>query len=155
MEKQDNPGIRFPPPLIFFLCGIAGWLIGSRLGFLVFEQAKITDILGLVLAAFGFLLSAWSMLPFLAAKTSMLPWTSDSKLLIGGPYRFSRNPMYAGMALIYSGVGVLLGSGLVIVLLVPLIVIMNRYVIAGEEAYLTREFGDEYLKFTQKTRRWL
>jgi len=155
VEQQDNPGIRFPPPLMFLLCGLAGWLIGSRLGFLVFEQSKITGILGLVLLALGFLLGTWSMLPFLAAKTSMLPWTSDSKLLIDGPYRFSRNPMYAGMALIYSGVGVLLGSGLVIVLLVPLIVIMNRYVIAGEEAYLTRQFSDEYKTYQQKVRRWL
>jgi protein-S-isoprenylcysteine O-methyltransferase Ste14 len=155
MENQDNPGIRFPPPLMFFLCGLAGWLIGNSLGFLVFEQIKATDILGLVLAVLGFLLGAWSTLPFFKAKTSMLPWTSDNKLLTSGPYRFSRNPMYASMALIYTGIGVLLGSGLVIVLLVPLIVIMNRYVIAGEEAYLTREFGDEYLEFTQKIRRWL
>jgi len=155
MEKQDNPDIRFPPPLMFFLSGLVGWLIGSRFGILTFEQITITDTFGLILAAIGFLLGVWSMLPFLAAKTSMLPWTSDSKLLTDGPYRFSRNPMYAGMALIYSSVGVLLGSGLVIVLLVPLVVIMNRYVIAGEEAYLTREFGDEYKTYQQKVRRWL
>ena len=115
MEKQDNPGVRFPPPLMFFLSGLAGWFIGSRFGILTFEQVIITDIFGLILAVLGFLLGFWSMLPFLAAKTSMLPWTSDSKLLVGGPYKFSRNPMYAGMALIYTGIGVLLGSGLVIV----------------------------------------
>ncbi|VAV86616.1 hypothetical protein MNBD_ALPHA06-2130, partial [hydrothermal vent metagenome] len=79
----------------------------------------------------------------------------DSELLVFGPYKFSRNPMYAGMALIYLGVVLILGSGLGLVLMLPLIWIMNRYVIAGEEAYLSRKFGSDYVEYQNKVRRWL
>jgi len=154
-SSTDNPGIKFPPPLIFFLTGLAGWLLGKTTGWLVFLPGLALEIGAFSLLAIGFLLFFWSMLPFLVNKTSALPWTADSKLLVGGPYRFSRNPMYASMALLYLGISLQLGSGIAIILLVPVIFIMNQYVIKGEEAYLTRTFGEEYRNYQQKVRRWL
>jgi len=155
MSQKDTPGVHFPPPFMFFLTGWAGWWLGHKMGWLVFGSSDWLDLLGVVLIVAGFALGAWALLPFLFHKTSPLPWEADDKLLVTGPYRFSRNPMYAGMALLYAGVGIGLGSGMVILLLLPLILIINRFVIAGEEAYLLRTFGEEYRTFHSKVRRWL
>ncbi len=153
--KTDNPGVRFPPPLIFFLTGLAGWFVGKVTGFLVFSLSPLLQVAALVLLGLGVVLFVWSTMPFLTHKTSLLPWTPDSKLLTAGPYRFSRNPMYAGMALLYLGLSLQLGSGLAMILILPVILVINQYVIKGEEAYLTRTFGHEYQEYQKRVRRWL
>ncbi|PHR54479.1 MAG: isoprenylcysteine carboxyl methyltransferase [Robiginitomaculum sp.] len=155
MSGKDNPGVHFPPPLMFFLSGLVGWQAGLRLGWLVFVPSTTIQMAALGLIVAGLALGAWSMFPFFAAGTSLLPWEPDSQLLTAGPYRFSRNPMYAGMALLYGGVCLQLGSGLALALILPLILLINRYVIAGEEAYLTRTFGETYQAYQGKVRRWL
>lgn len=70
-------------------------------------------------------------------------------------YAITRNPIYLGMAVAYVGAGLALGTGWVIGTLVPMIVVMNRGVIAREERYLTRLFGAEYETYRRRVRRWL
>ena len=72
-----------------------------------------------------------------------------------GLYRFSRNPIYIGLVLLYLGVAVLGDSVWVLALLAPLLVVMHYGVIAREEAYLERKFGDMYRSYRASVRRWL
>ncbi len=72
-----------------------------------------------------------------------------------GPYCFTRNPLYLSLATLYFGIGVWTNSLWIILLLVPLLVVMTREVIAREEAYLERAFGDTYLVYRSEVRRWL
>jgi protein-S-isoprenylcysteine O-methyltransferase Ste14 len=72
-----------------------------------------------------------------------------------GVYAFTRNPMYVGMALIFAGVAIRFDS-LVALVVLPLVLLWVRtQVIAREERYLTGKFGENYLAYTRKVRRWL
>ncbi|MFI5210728.1 MAG: methyltransferase family protein, partial [Gemmatimonadales bacterium] len=69
--------------------------------------------------------------------------------------RFSRNPMYVGMTLLYLGIALWANSLWPLLLLPAVLVVMRRGVIAREEAYLERRFGDEYRSYRARVRRWL
>ena len=83
------------------------------------------------------------------------PRTPSPELIPGGPYRYTRNPMYVGMTLIQAGIGIALGNLWILLLLVPTLWILRRSVIEKEEAYLERKFGDSYLRYRASVRRWL
>ncbi|MCH7795577.1 MAG: isoprenylcysteine carboxylmethyltransferase family protein, partial [Proteobacteria bacterium] len=76
-------------------------------------------------------------------------------ILSDGLYGVSRNPIYLGLTAIYLGVGVMADAGWVAVLLGPLLLVMHFGVIAREERYLERKFGDEYLRYKASVRRWI
>jgi protein-S-isoprenylcysteine O-methyltransferase Ste14 len=79
----------------------------------------------------------------------------SSALVVSGPYRFTRNPMYLGMTLMTVAIALWLNTWWVIVLLVPALLVIQRFVIAREERYLHRRFGAEYDAYTRQVRRWL
>ncbi len=83
------------------------------------------------------------------------PDKPTSSLVVEGPYRFSRNPIYLGFTLFYGGITAL-ASSLPSALLLPFVlVVMRRGVIEREERYLEREFGEEYLRYKARVRRWI
>jgi protein-S-isoprenylcysteine O-methyltransferase Ste14 len=75
--------------------------------------------------------------------------------VIAGPYQFTRNPMYVGLLLLAAGMGLWMNTWWVFALLMPTLLIIDRYVIAREEQYLERRFGCEYDAYKQRVRRWL
>jgi len=75
--------------------------------------------------------------------------------VVQGPYRFTRNPMYVGLAALYAGVTLLVNSLWPLLLLPVVLVVIRWRVIAREEAYLERKFGDVYRTYTTRVRRWL
>ncbi len=72
-----------------------------------------------------------------------------------GPYRFSRNPAYVALTLWYLGIGFLLNNAWVLVLVIPVLVVMNRYVVPGEERRLEATFREQYRRYKSHVRRWL
>ena len=88
-------------------------------------------------------------------ETTIRPDQPSSTIVNSGPYRFTRNPLYVALATLYVGIGLWTNSLWVILLLVPLLFVMTRQVIAREEAYLERAFGDTYLNYKSQVRRWL
>ena len=76
-------------------------------------------------------------------------------LAVGGPYRFTRNPMYLGLVFITAGLALLANALWPLILLPVVIVILRRAVIDREERYLTAKFGEEYLQYKARVRRWL
>jgi protein-S-isoprenylcysteine O-methyltransferase Ste14 len=77
------------------------------------------------------------------------------RLVTDGPFRYTRNPGYLGLAMLYAGIAVLRNS-LWAILFLPLVVyVIQREVIRREERYLERTFGDEYLAFKARVRRWV
>ncbi len=78
-----------------------------------------------------------------------------SRIVDKGPYRLTRNPMYTGMSLVYLGAMLLLNWGWALVLFPLVLILLYRFVISREEAYLTSEFGEEYLAYCRKVRRWI
>ena len=76
-------------------------------------------------------------------------------LVATGIHAWSRNPIYVGMLLIYVGIGIAALSPWVLVLALPLVIILRYVVVAREEAYLERRFGDSYRDYKAHVHRWL
>jgi protein-S-isoprenylcysteine O-methyltransferase Ste14 len=82
-------------------------------------------------------------------------WPAASALVVSGPYRFTRNPMYVGLAVLTVAVALFLDTWWPVLLLVPVLFTIQRFVIAREEKYLQRRFGAEYTAYAQRVRRWV
>lgn len=110
---------------------------------------------GWVLIAAGFGLAIWAERLFTRAGTGVRPFTTSTALVAAGPYRFTRNPMYLGMMLALLGCCVFTGS-LSSFLVVPVCfwLIRTRFVLREEE-HMEAAFGDDYLAYKQRVRRWL
>jgi protein-S-isoprenylcysteine O-methyltransferase Ste14 len=153
---QDSAGVKAPPPLIFL--GILAILAGfDRLvfgGALPLAPTWRHLLGGLCLVAAAALLLAAIGL-FRRAGTRPEPWKPTSAIVSSGVYGFTRNPMYLGMALAYAGLALLFDSLLALLGLPLVVVIIDRAVIAREERYLAAKFGEEYLAYRARVRRWL
>jgi protein-S-isoprenylcysteine O-methyltransferase Ste14 len=76
-------------------------------------------------------------------------------LVTAGIHGLTRNPIYLGMFLIYGGIGVAAQNTWILVLTLPLAILIRYGVVAREEAYLERRFGNAYLDYRQRVRRWI
>lgn len=92
---------------------------------------------------------------FRRANTSPKPWKPTTALVTDGPYRLTRNPMYLGFTLLYLGISFWVNSAWPLFFLPLILVIMQRAVIAREEAYLETLFGDDYRVCRRRVRRWI
>ena len=153
-DNQDNPGIRVPPPMIYLLPLILGLLLDRKPHVHLLPRPAARG-LGLSLLGGGALLSRW----FLATmRTADAPVRTDKpvpKLTTEGPFRYTRNPGYLSMAIIYAGIAVLRNSLWAILLLPLVLFVIQREVIGREERYLERTFGEEYLDYKTRVRRWI
>jgi protein-S-isoprenylcysteine O-methyltransferase Ste14 len=154
---DDNARVRFPPPLIFLATLLVGLALARLMGepeipIIRYDVLKTLGTLGLVLGA-GIALSAVGL--FRRSGTDVKPWTPSTVLVTDGVYRWTRNPMYLGMALIYAGVAMLLDDLTVLLLLIPVVIVIQREVIAREEAYLEVRFGEPYRAYRASVRRWI
>jgi protein-S-isoprenylcysteine O-methyltransferase Ste14 len=152
--KSDTSGIRVPPPLYY----VAAFLAGVALE-LIFPTSW--PPLGVRLAAALFAGAAWlaldgaAMVSFRRAGTSMVPMNPTTALVTSGPYRVTRNPMYVGMAFLYVALAFAFGVIWALAFLPAVIVMIDRFVIAREEPYLERKFGQAYRDYKARVRRWL
>ena len=92
---------------------------------------------------------------FRRAGTTLDVRKAASALITDGPYRFSRNPLYVSLTMLYVGLGVVLNSVSILLLAVPVLFIMDRWVIRREEEHLEEKFGNRYLHYKSTVRRWL
>jgi protein-S-isoprenylcysteine O-methyltransferase Ste14 len=104
-------------------------------------------------AGLGLLL--WFNTSFSRKGTAVEPWKPTTAIVTTGPYRFTRNPAYLGMALTYVGIALLSSAVWVLVPLPFVLAVIDRGVIAREERYLERKFGEEYLGYKRTVRRWV
>ena len=152
-DPADTAHVVAPPPLIFALPLVAGLVLHHFRPQTVLPPAW-SHLLGPLLLVLGFL-GLPAVLAFRRAGTHPEPWKPTTALVVTGPYRFSRNPMYVGMTLFYLGISLWVNSLWPLLLLPLVLVVVRRGVIAREEAYLERRFGDEYRNYRARVRRWL
>lgn len=155
-QQSDGANVRFPPPLIYLGALILGIIIGRSLklpGFGIDTDAR--DLIGWLLVTVGLVVGFAGFGLFRRLGTAVIPYKPASRLVTSGIYRWTRNPMYLGIALLYAGIGLFFDSILALVLLLLVLAIIQTQVIAREEAYLEREFGDEYRTYKARVRRWI
>ena len=157
--KPANPGVRFPPPFLFLVGLGAAWVLETRVKriHLIAEgnSTALIEILGTILLVIGLLLTFWGLLTFAQAKTAILPMRPASRVVDHGPYAFTRNPMYTGLALAYLGGAVAMNSVWTLVMFPFVIAMLLRFVITKEENYLSSAFGEDYDNYRRRVRRWL
>ena len=153
----SNAGVYFPPPFIFVIGLLAGWVLDRYWHALPLSRFGGSAVrpLGWILLALGVILAGWGMATFRRARTAINPHRSASQLVTNGPYRFTRNPMYTGLTLAYLGGAALLDSAWPIILLPIVLIVLVRRVISREEAYLNQAFSADYAAYSARVRRWL
>jgi protein-S-isoprenylcysteine O-methyltransferase Ste14 len=103
----------------------------------------------------GVLLMNWFFWTLRSAGTPVNPEKPVSRLVTGGPFRYTRNPGYLSMAMIYTGIASL-ANALWAILFLPVVLVMIRHgVIEREERYLERRFGEEFIRYKEQVRRWI
>ena len=153
-DERDNPGIRVPPPLIYVAALLFG-LVLDRRRHLPFLPRGMARGLGFSLVGGGAVLNAWFLQTIRKAEVPIRTDKSVPRLTTQGPFRYSRNPSYLALAMIYAGIASVRNS-LWAMLLLPLVVmVMQREVIGREERYLERTFGEEYRAYAARVRRWM
>ena len=154
VETTDTTGIRVPPPL-YYLAGLLGGLV-LELAFPIDGPPAWVRIAVGALGLAGFLyLDGGATVRFGRAGTNVIPWKPASALVTDGPYRITRNPMYVGMAVLYVAIAVGFSLIWALVLLPLVLIAVDRLVIVKEEPYLERLFGEQYLDYKSRVRRWL
>ena len=160
MPTRDHPGVFIPPPLFYVGAFLVGWLIARRRHAPIVRADigalfTIEQALGWVLVVAGVVLVASAFHAFIRAKTAIVPVKPATTIVAAGPYRFTRNPMYLALAVVYLGAALLVNSFWTLLLLPVAILCIQLYVIPKEERYLEAKFGDEYGAYKRRVRRWV
>jgi protein-S-isoprenylcysteine O-methyltransferase Ste14 len=155
--ERDSAGVRFPPPLAFAGTLLAGWVLGKLLGQpgVPFLGGHMTRNLGWFALVAGFAIMLTAIGLFRKAGTDPKPWKTATSFVTDGVYRWTRNPMYLGMALIYAGIALILDAAIALILLIPLVYMIQREVIEREERYMEAKFGEPYRTYKANVRRWM
>jgi len=153
-KKQDTPAVHIPPPVIVTVFLILGLVCDHYLNNTFGAASARLVYVGYVLCVFGFALVGWCAGLYRQSKTSIMPHTADSNMIETGPFGRSRNPIYLSMLVVFVGICLIADAPAALLFVVPVYLALRYYVIAREEAYLTRRFGDEYTSYQSRVRRW-
>lgn len=152
---KNAPAVLLPPPVLFggaLGLGIAlDWLLGWHLPMPLFARS----LLSFILCGLGAIPAGSALAALRAAKTAIPTWKPVTALVTSGPYRYSRNPIYIGLILIYLGLVILLGSGTGLALLLPVVALLHFGVVLREEVFLKKKFGAAYQSYAESTPRWM
>mgnify|MGYP001450623376 CR=1 FL=1 len=145
--------MKFYPPhylLILSLSMLLTWYLGDSS-----PQTLLLIIIGLGLIGFGFLLAFNSIARFVRAKTGVVPFSESTTLITEGFYKYTRNPMYVGMNSFLLGLLIILNNPINFIFLIIFFFIVRNLFVIKEEVQMEETFGQDYLTYKGKVRRWL
>jgi protein-S-isoprenylcysteine O-methyltransferase Ste14 len=154
-ETQHGARVVFIPPPLYYAAGLVAGLAIDGIVALPLGGRPATTVAGAVVTVAGLALMAGGVAAVIRHRTTIVPHHAVATLVTGGAYRLSRNPMYTGLAIVYLGVALLLGSWWPLVLWPLVLVAVRQLVIRPEERYLAERFGRTYLDYRSRVRRWL
>jgi protein-S-isoprenylcysteine O-methyltransferase Ste14 len=136
------------------LVGLAAQLL-TPIAFTSLVPLAEMYLAGLLLCAIGGVLAGSALRIFQRERTTTVPGETSAKLVMWGPYRFSRNPMYLGLFIFFVGVSMLSNSLWSVPPLLAVVLFLNFTVIVGEERKLGARFGEDYVQYAKRVRRWI
>lgn len=157
MSQDDHAGVIARPPLLYGAGLAAGvlleylWPLGTGL----FAPALVVLVIGAASFLCGGMVLASAIRRFGHAGTTVPTNTPTTALVTDGPYRYSRNPIYIALTMVYAGLALMLNAWWAFAALPVVLAIMERGVIRREEAYLEARFGETYRTYREKVSRWL
>ncbi|MFA5332841.1 MAG: isoprenylcysteine carboxylmethyltransferase family protein [Methanoregula sp.] len=110
---------------------------------------------GFLIVGFGLVLALWSRSLFLKNATTLQLSEEPTVLVTSGPFRLSRNPVYLGMASVLLGVAVVLGTLITLAFPILFVMVIEFFIIPGEERMLEKLFGEPYREYKKSVRRWI
>lgn len=148
--------LKVPPLVVALVVGLLMWLTARLLPAATFSFDVMTP-LAIVVAALAAALGASGIVAFRQHDTTVLPMHPDkaSTVVRDGIFRYTRNPMYLGLALLLAAWAIYLANIAALALLVPFVLYMTRFQIIPEERALLEKFGSDYADYAIRTRRWL
>jgi protein-S-isoprenylcysteine O-methyltransferase Ste14 len=154
---EQHEGVAAPPPPLIYLGFLIVGLILNLFYPLSFSSSGtiVLLILGLGIVACGLVVGSSGLMAMRRVGVSPIPWKQPAKLVTDGPFRFSRNPLYVSLTLMYLGISIALNNLWPLMLLAFAIAIVDRGVILQEERFLEKTFGEEYLSYKMRVRRWI
>lgn len=154
--EPDKKGaaVKVPPPLIVVSVLLLAYALSAIVPFKIGYSPGLEfvgySLVGISLLIIG--ISSWS---FRRLNTHIEPWKPTTKIITTGFFAISRNPIYLALCVACIGVGMILHSWWVLFSVIPAAFLLYHFVIAREEAYLEQKFGEAYVQYKARVRRWL
>ena len=156
--QKDHAAVKVIPPIVPVVIVLAG--VGLNRLFPIEPDLAIPSVVryllgGLIIAGAILGLGVWSIIIMRRTGQTEHPWKPTTEIVERGPFRVTRNPMYLQMVIACFGFAVLLWNAWILVLTPACAWILQKYAILPEEAYLEQKFGESYLAYKGRVRRWI
>ncbi|HKH19649.1 MAG TPA: isoprenylcysteine carboxylmethyltransferase family protein [Gammaproteobacteria bacterium] len=159
MQQPDSTergaNVNIPPPLVFIACIVLGALLQYGVAPIPFPDDAWIRIAGAIILVAALALIFSALATFKKTGQDPKPWKPTPELIIEGPYRWTRNPMYVGLASILVGLGLALNNLWFSLLAAAALVAVHFMAVLPEEKYLNEKFGRDYEDYRKKVRRYL
>jgi protein-S-isoprenylcysteine O-methyltransferase Ste14 len=156
VEGERGAKVRFPPPLVYLasiLLGVAMRYTAGPFAVAAYRYLALTAGVAALLGGLWLIVGAWTL--FRRTGQDPKPWKPTPEIVLSGPYRFTRNPMYLGLTCIQIGLGMALNNLWISLLAAFSLLAVHFIAVIPEENYLTEKFGDSYRGYLAKVRRYL
>ena len=159
-NKVDKSGaaVRFPPPVAGILTIVAGYIMGLWIPLLTEHDLAAPDrywIGGTIAFVALLVLGIWPIRLFRDIEQDVTPWSNTPEIIVKGPFKFTRNPMYLMMLLVNLGFAIVLSEVWILLFLPVLTLVLYHIAIKHEEVYLEEKFGESYRAYKSNVRRWI
>jgi len=153
-DSADVPGVVAMPPFIYAGAFLVVLLCRALWPLPIVERGSLLWP-GLAMAAIAIGIAVWGRRTMVAAGTNVRPSLPATAIVSTGPFRFSRNPLYCALTLLYLGLTAIVNTWWGVIVLAPLLAVMHIGVVLREERYLERKFGEKYRRYESSVRRYL
>jgi protein-S-isoprenylcysteine O-methyltransferase Ste14 len=154
-DTTDTANVIVRPPIAWAVAVFAGLALNWLMPLPFIPAAVPAGWLGAMMFALALALFAWAIVTITRAGSNIPTSRPTTTIVDTGLYRFTRNPIYLGMVLGLAGLTIAFNSLWLLLTLVPFALVIRYGVVAREEAYLERKFGDGYRRYRARVRRWL
>ncbi|MEI6558737.1 MAG: isoprenylcysteine carboxylmethyltransferase family protein [Rhodospirillaceae bacterium] len=153
-HPRDRAEIIALPPVIFAVFVVLGLVLGLSWR-LPLPLGGLGLWLGGGVIAIALTNAGWAIRAMKRQRTEINPRRPTTAIVDTGPFRYTRNPLYLSLVLLFAGLSLGLESASMLMLALPLVIVLRQGVIMPEERYLTAKFGDDYRRYQTRVRRWL
>ena len=154
-NTDDHPQVKTPPPIIYLGVFILGVVFHWLFPWHISRCSSCTLLPGIMLLIGSLIIAVWSFVYFRIRKTSLIPYCPTNTLIIDGPFKQTRNPLYLAALFLYLGLSLFFNLAWPLLFSVLQIPAMHYLVILPEEVYLEGKFGDQYREYKKTVPRWL
>jgi len=155
---KSGAAVRFPPPVAAILTIVAGYIIGRFVPLLSAYELTTPDryYIGVAIIVISVVvLAIWPIRYFKETGQNVTPWSETPEIIVQGPFKFTRNPMYLMMLIVCVGFAIVFSEVWILILMPGLALVLYHIAIKHEEVYLDDKFGESYRAYKNTVRRWI